>query len=277
MTFKKPIRIVLTVLLPFLIGSYLFARVVDENTKDHNQIKIMSYNIRISHPPSKGWDETDLPATARVINEAYPDLVALQEVDVYTERSGIDVHQAKELASLTGMQYFFAKAIDRSQGSYGVAVLSRFPILEAKGYRLPVPDSTKNEIRGFAVVRVQLPCGDEMVFCSAHLDHKSDEIRLLQVQKMKEILTQYKGYPIILGADLNMTPENQVMNAVHQTVTIDRTDFPLTFPSDDPQRTIDYVLLNDIAQKKFHVTEYFTIPEAYASDHLPLMVRLKKK
>lgn len=264
-------------IISFATSSNLFGTNFSGNKGNKSNIKILSYNIRIAHPPSKGWDEVDLQATARVIKQANPDLVALQEVDVFTERSGKSVHQAKELAKMTGMNYFFAKAIDRSEGDYGVAVLSRFPIIEAKGYRLPVHDSLKHEIRTLAVIKVQLPCGDSIIFSSAHLDHISDEDRLLQVQKMTEILNQYKKLPVILGADLNMTSENEVMDILHNTLTIDFENFPLTFPSVNPQRTIDYILMNNVAHKKFNLLDYTTIKEEYASDHLPLKVVLRNK
>lgn len=64
------------------------------------------------------------------ITNLQPDLVALQEVDQKTGRSsGID--QAAELGHLTGMHWVFGKAMDYQGGGYGLAVLSRFPILTA--------------------------------------------------------------------------------------------------------------------------------------------------
>lgn len=267
-------------LITFIIFSYTsnsnsFASPI--SATDVDKIVILSYNIRIAHPPSKGWDEIDLPAVAKVINQANPDLVALQEVDVFTKRSGKDVHQAKELARMTNMNYFFAKAVDRSGGDYGVAILSRYPIQEAKGYRLPVSDTTKNEIRALAVIKVQLSSGENIIFCSAHLDHLSDEIRLLQTQKMMVILNKYESFPLIIGADLNMTPENDIMDTIKKQLKIDIKNFPLTFPAVDPKRTIDYILLNDAAYEKYNALEYTTINETYASDHLPLKVVLSKK
>ncbi|SHG01576.1 Metal-dependent hydrolase, endonuclease/exonuclease/phosphatase family [Mariniphaga anaerophila] len=261
----------------FVVSSIARIPAFSESCGEGNDIlKLMTYNIRIAHPPSKGWSETDLPAVAKVIADAKPDLVALQEVDAFTERSGKAVHQARELAEMTGLNYFFAKAIDRSEGDYGVAVLSRFPIVEARGYRLPVRDSLKSEIRALAVVKARLPDGSIVVFCSAHLDQLADEDRLLQSETMVDILNGYSDYPVILGADLNMTPENPVMDYLQENFDVGCTRCPLTFPSVNPNRTIDYFLFNQKAKGNFNLTEYKTIKEEYASDHLPIEVVLRK-
>lgn len=48
----------------------------------------------------------DLSAIAEVITSEGPDLVALQEVDRSTNRSGRDLDRVKELGALTGMHYY---------------------------------------------------------------------------------------------------------------------------------------------------------------------------
>ena len=73
-------------------------------------LKVMSYNIHHCNPPSAG-DKIDVAAIARVISKEKPDFVALQEVDVNTERSGKGSNQAKELAKLTGMNFYFQKPL----------------------------------------------------------------------------------------------------------------------------------------------------------------------
>jgi endonuclease/exonuclease/phosphatase family metal-dependent hydrolase len=270
--------IVVMIFLFFTTISIIHASVLMTDYQNRiDSLRILSYNMRIAHPPSKGWSEVDLPAIAQVINKANPDFVALQEVDAFTERSGKKIHQAHELAKMTGMYHFFAKGIDRSAGDYGVAILSRFPLTETKGYRLPVRDSIKNEIRALAVVKAQLSNEETIVFCSAHFDHLANEDRLLQAETMNAILDKYSANPVIIGADLNMEPDNPVMKVIQKLFSLGIDDHPLTFPSVDPKRTIDYILLNKIAKDKFDVVKYNTLKEDYASDHLPLEVVLKIK
>lgn len=235
-------------------------------------LKVMSYNIRIASPPSMNWIGTDLNATAEVINAHKPDLVALQEVDAFTSRSGKNSHQAKELADLTDMNYFFVKAIDRSEGDYGVAVLSRYPIHERYGYQLPVT-ADGGEIRGVAAIVIPTPLG-EIVFLTVHFDHLSDENRVLQSHELIKILTDHDSRPVIVGADLNMQPNNEVMSIIRKELET-CIECPLTFPQIDPQKTYDYILLNKPASKKFKLVKYYTVKEDYASDHLPLIAEFK--
>src|SRR5690349_3450839 len=75
-------------------------------TSGSQAITILSYNIHHANPPSKPG-VIDLPAIANVIVKQHPDIVALQEVDVHTKRSGTTVHEAEELARLTGMHSYF--------------------------------------------------------------------------------------------------------------------------------------------------------------------------
>lgn len=240
------------------------------------EVKVMTYNIRIASPPSKGWEYTDLHAVAEVINREKPDLVALQEVDVYTERSGKASHQARELGELTGMHWHFAKAIDRSGGDYGVAVLSQYPIVSTQSFQLPVTAHSEGEIRGCALITVQVG-GREVGFMSAHLDHQSDEDRLLQVKTLNGILRKYRNLPVIFGADLNMEQCNPIVRRLKAQVSFLCDSCTLTFPSDTPMVTLDYLMLNRKALKDFEVIEYKVIPEVYASDHRPVVLQLKMK
>src|SRR5688572_12746619 len=79
------------------------------------RLRVLTYNIH----HAEGTDgKLDLARIARVIHEQQPDLVALQEVDVKTRRTG-GVDQAAELAKLTGMHVAFGKGIDFQGGEYG--------------------------------------------------------------------------------------------------------------------------------------------------------------
>jgi len=54
-------------------------------------------------------------------------------------------------------------------------------------------------------------------------------------------------------------------------------DHPLTFSSTDPKTTIDFIFLNKKANDLFEVLSYYTVDEQYASDHLPLVLKLQLK
>src|SRR5438132_10415788 len=88
-------------------------------------IRVMTYNIHVGIGMDK---KLDLARIAGVINAHHPDLVGLQEVDRGVTRTG-RVDEIAELAKLTRMNYDFAFNLRYQGGQYGVAILSRFPIM----------------------------------------------------------------------------------------------------------------------------------------------------
>ncbi|MEE6188332.1 hypothetical protein PIECOFPK_02077 [Mycovorax composti] len=239
-----------------------------------NILKVMTYNIHIANPPSAP-NVVDVEAIAKVINNVKPDLVALQEVDRFTDRSGKDLDQAKKLAELTGMEYRFFKAIDRSNGEYGLAILSRFAIEESQVFSLPVEQGTGAELRALGLVRVKYKNDQELIFATTHLDHLADANRELQSKEILKAFKSYQKYPIILGGDFNMNQSNTTWNTLKLAFNVPCTMCPPTHSASNPQTAIDYIILNNVAKNVFTVKSYNTYPETYASDHLPVVVELK--
>lgn len=242
-------------------------------------LKSMSYNIRIASPPSKGWGTTELDSIVAVINRHAPHLIALQEVDVHTSRSGQGVDQAKELAKLIGMHYFFAKAVDRSDGDYGVAVLSKLPIVSAKAYRILSPDSVKNEHRAMAVIEVEWQ-NRPLVFASFHLDHLDNSVREYQIKQIFKNLEKYQDRPILIGADLNVHSDSPFITLIERAglKMLKKNKDHLTFPNDEPKVTLDYFLFNKLFQSSHSVLQFETLYlENYASDHLPITLTFEGK
>lgn len=102
------------------------AQTPDAKAETQRSLKVLTYNIHGARPPAQK-DVIDLAAIARVIRASDADLVALQEVDVRTERSGKEIDQAQDLGRLTERKVFFAKGIDFQGGEYGIAILSKLP------------------------------------------------------------------------------------------------------------------------------------------------------
>jgi endonuclease/exonuclease/phosphatase family metal-dependent hydrolase len=230
----------------------------------------MSYNIHHANPPSRvGF--IDLEAIAGVINKENPDLVAIQEVDVHTGRSGRQVSEAEELASKTGLKAYFAKSIDYDGGDYGVLILSRYPMANEHTYRLPTASGTKGEPRVLATAEIKLP-GRSILFACTHLDaQRQDSSRYLQINALTDILKKEK-LPVVIGGDFNAEPNSRVIQVLDQFLTrtcVEHCGF--TIPSDQPTKTIDFIAYTS---KAFQVQDHQAIQEAYASDHLPVMATL---
>ncbi len=239
------------------------------------KIKVLSYNIHHCNPPSKAKDGLiDIQAIVNVIKKSDADLVALQEVDVNTERSGKGLNQARELAKRCGMHFFFVKTIDHQGGDYGIAVLSKFPIVDSAKYKLPMQEGAGGEPRGLAVVTVKLKGGKKVVFASTHFDLKAAN-KPLQAEEVNRIFKD-QSLPLVLAGDFNSLPESDAITILDKEFTRTcRENCGFTIPEVNPNRTIDYIMFKKPEQ--FEVLSHKVISEPYASDHLPLLAELKVK
>jgi endonuclease/exonuclease/phosphatase family metal-dependent hydrolase len=234
-------------------------------------LKVLCYNIHHALPPSKK-DGIDLDAIARVISQCQPDLVALQEVDVHTKRSGA-FDQAEELGRKTGLKAYFIKAIDYDGGEYGVAILSRYAMSDLKRYPLPTKEGTGGEPRVLGAATITLPGKREIVFACTHLDAQADSVnRALQINAIAEALKK-STVPVVIAGDFNAHPGSGVIGMLDTYFkrTCDPCDF--TIPVDKPKRAIDFIAFSP--EKKFTVKKHEVISERYASDHLPVFAELE--
>lgn len=242
-------------------------------------LRVMTYNIYGARATSPA-NAADLDAIAEVIRRQNPDFVTLNEVDVFTNRTGKDVHQARDLAEKLGMEWHFSKAIDRDGGEYGDAVLSKYPILETRSYRLPCAAEQPGEDRSLCVIRVQID-GKDLYVASTHLDHLSgDASRLVQATEIRRIRdTELEG-DLILCGDLNAIPSSNVIATMTSFLTNTGPIDQYTFPSDDPSRKIDYIMYAPI--EHFGVQNCQVVSRGDqqvggvdASDHRPVIADIR--
>ena len=242
-------------------------------------LRVMTYNIYGARATSPA-NAADLDAIAEVIRRQNPDFVTLNEVDVFTNRTGKDVHQARDLAEKLGMEWHFSKAIDRDGGEYGDAVLSKYPILEKRSYRLPCAAEQPGEDRSLCVIRVQID-GKDLYVASPHLDHLSgDASRLVQATEIRRIRdTELEG-DLILCGDLNAIPSSNVIATMTSFLTNTGPIDQYTFPSDDPSRKIDYIMYAPI--EHFGVQNCQVVSRGDqqvggvdASDHRPVIADIR--
>ncbi|WP_374165048.1 endonuclease/exonuclease/phosphatase family protein [Arcticibacter sp. MXS-1] len=234
-------------------------------------LRVMTYNTHHGNPPSRAG-VIDLDAIANVIKGAKADLVAVQELDSATNRSNNEF-QLKVLAEKTGMNYFFAKAIPYEGGGYGIGILSRYPISNAKNIPLPEDLSVGNyEDRAFALVKVTLPDSREIYFGSTHLDVNKEENRILQAQKIVEVASALKA-PVIIGGDMNARMESQAMGLLSNYFVSASKKMEPTIPNVNPTRKIDHIMY--VRDQDFTLTYEEVVRSAsYPSDHLPFFVDL---
>ena len=240
---------------------------------DTSELRVMTYNIHHANPPSKiESGEIDLNAIANVIKRENPDIVALQEVEMNTIRSG-ETDQAKALAEKLGMQAFFGRAIDFEGGYYGVAILSKYPLTETLITPLPEDADPEAEDRVLITANITLPNGEIIRFGSTHLDVRSERNRNQQVKAINKIASK-EHLPFIIAGDFNSVPESNAIAELDKQFT--RTcieNCEPTIPVDNPNRTLDYIVYTK--DSPFRVVSQKVIQEKYASDHLPVVATLE--
>lgn len=235
-------------------------------TLSQEPLRIMTYNIRSGI--------NDLSLVKSVIEAENPDLVALQEVDKNTTRSG-GTNQAEWLAQELGMEYRFGKTENYFGGEYGIALLSRFPINQTFIHDLPFAEGEELRLALEAWVDVPDIYGrtNTLSFVSTHLDHLSNITRVDQVEAIVDALAP-RNHPVIVAGDLNATPLQDPM-ALLQSSGYEYLDTQelLTFPAIIPTKKIDYIMVRteELPLASFPVR---VVDEQAASDHRPVVARL---
>jgi endonuclease/exonuclease/phosphatase family metal-dependent hydrolase len=221
-------------------------------------LRVLTYNIH----HGEGTDERfDYERLAKVINDLSPDIVALQEVDVCTERaSGVD--QAVILGRLCRMRHTFGQAMPYQGGQYGHAILSRFPIEKAAIHPLPY----QGDVEPRAALEVTVaPAGlGPIRFVGTHLCHKNEQVRVQQVRRISQLFPSREGSPIILAGDFNARPASEPMNVLLTDGWLDTVA---------PRSRIDYVLVRSC--DPWRVKDVTIVDEPVASDHDPVLVVLE--
>ena len=228
------------------------------------RFRILAYNIK----HGRGNDnQVDLHRTAEVIRRLHPDFVALQEVDYKVQRSG-GIDQARELSLLTGLQHHaFGSFFDYQGGQYGMAVLSRNPIVGVKNLRLP--DGA--EPRTSLVVDVKLGLKKQLQIADVHF-YRTEQERLNQARRLLDFLEEGEHDIAIVG-DFNSKPESSIIELFQSQWEIpDKGADHFTFRSDHPEVEIDYALLHK--DSRWSVSEIDVIEEPVVSDHRPLVLEI---
>lgn len=224
-------------------------------------LRVLSYNI-------KHAELSSLEEIAAVINEIQPDVVALQEVDDEAERSG-NVDQAYRLGQLTGMAASFRRAVVLADGGlYGLAILSRYPILSSEKVEL----TSTGEQRVAVLWELSLPDGTLLHVGNTHLGLDAGE-RATQAAELVELAAGASN-ALILG-DLNEGPGGSVHDTLEGAGFRDAwleagQGDGFTFPASGPESRIDYAFVGaDWGQVRAA-----EVAAKSASDHAALWIDL---
>jgi endonuclease/exonuclease/phosphatase family metal-dependent hydrolase len=240
------------------------------------RLRVLSYNIH----SGTGMDgELDLARTADAIRDTRADVVALQEVDVHWAARSDFRNQATDLARMLRVSVFFAPIYDLAPPApglprrrYGVAVLSRFPLLLTENHEITrlstqVPHAMPAPAPGFAEAVVLVRGEPVHVYCT-HLDFRSDPaVRTTQVTDMIRIISGSRDPQLLLG-DFNATPGAPELAPLWTFLT-DAAPAGATFPANAPTERIDYVTVSSRVRVRSAA-----VPETLASDHRPVLAEV---
>ena len=227
-------------------------------------LRVLTYNIH----HGEGLDKKlDLPRIAAVIKSTNPDLVAIQEVDLTTKRTN-QIDAPAELAKLTGLHAYFAKAMDYQGGAYGQLLLSKHELTDTKTHMLP-PAEPGVEPRIMAEAHVKIE-GTTIAFFGTHLDHQNDARRTKQAEEITRITADTKDDLMLLAGDLNARPDSTPLTILLKNWTDPSAGKNLlTIPAEKPRYQIDYVLYRP--KDRLKPTEIKVLEEPVASDHRPVL------
>ena len=239
---------------------FIFAALFIFSAQAQNTLKLMSYNIKNAN----GMDNVcNFQRIANVINNTSPDVVAIQEVDSMTNRSG-QKYVLGEIAERTQMHGYFAPAIDYDGGKYGIGLLTKQVPLRLQS--LPLPG--REEARTLILAEF----GD-YIYCCTHMS-LTEEDRMKSLELVKAF-TSSSTKPLFLAGDMNAEPESGFIKELQKDFQILSNPKQHTFPAPDPKETIDYIATLKQNAKGFAVISAKVINEPMASDHRPILVELR--
>jgi endonuclease/exonuclease/phosphatase family metal-dependent hydrolase len=235
-------------------------------------LKIMSFNIASCRETSHG-----IVDIAHAIEHEKPDLVAIQEVDKFTFRSGRRIDQSAELVRLTHLsQSLFVHSMDFDSGQYGNSILSRYTFDHVEQRHLD--GQGKHEMRSIGIISIIISNERKLYFGVIHLEDKHENLRLAQVRQAIAICRRVvpDNQPFILAGDFNDLPASQTLNLLltEGRFRLPCQQCPATHPSNNPKQTIDYILMNRKAWDMFTLKKYRVVNITKVSDHLPLIMEL---
>jgi len=230
-------------------------------------LRVLSYNI---HGQAHRLDRRYLERIARVIRDAQPDVVGLQEVQRGGWRARFE-DQAASLAGLTGMQGVFGPSMEVRGGAFGNAVLTAGALLASEVVPLPAA----GEPRTLLTARIRFAGKpEEIAFHVTHLaawGRWGRSARSLQVTALLERLKRYRG-PFVLVGDLNADPAAPELAPLIAGEMFRMCGDAMLCTHRFLRRRIDYVFADPgwtaVSER---------VVRAGPSDHWPVLVELERR
>ncbi len=247
------------------------------------ELTIMTFNIqhgvdharRLRTPGLSDAALIDLGRVAEAIRRFQPDIVSLNEVRDAADKPGFCA-QTRYLAEACGFPYFFfGQALPaETQGPYGNALLSKYPMDPVERVMIPDPDPIRPhghyETRCLICASVRLPSGTVLRVMNTHFGLEPEEAANA-VETVLSLTDPAK--PTIFMGDLNLEPDSPCIQELHTVYRDSASLLPKgtkTYPSHAPEIKIDYIM--SCGPCRFLRAE---VPDLVVSDHRPYLVQVE--
>jgi len=247
-------------------------------------VRIATFNILSGRSVARGFDEETFRAAIASLDA---DILGLQEVDRNQPRSGHADLTEISAAAMGATHWRFVPALvgppatwsaaageeGPDSPAYGIALLSRYAVLDWRVVRLPaapvrtphhspgrvLPRWVRDEPRVAVVAEVETPRGRVDVVAT-HLSF----LRPWNARQLRRLTSALdpRPHPLLLLGDLNMGPR-----AATRITGMTPLAAGATFPADRPRVQIDHILGDRVTAP--HGGEVMRLP---VSDHRALVV-----
>ncbi|HEY6707078.1 MAG TPA: endonuclease/exonuclease/phosphatase family protein, partial [Actinomycetota bacterium] len=234
-------------------------------------VRVMSYNLHFGFDV-RGW--SDLEGVARAIEASRAEVVGLQEVS-----RGWYVNGSTDMLAWLQrrLRMPHARFAGASDPIWGNAVLSRYPILSGEVTRLPREGVPLR--RNALGVELDVGEGRRLRVVVTHLHHVEGadgaRVRLAQLPRLLEAVAEPEA--TVLMGDFNAEPGSAEIARVRAAGLTDafvaaggRPADERTWPSDRPDRRIDYIWLSAGLE-----ASDFAATTSTASDHRGIAVTVR--
>ena len=229
---------------------------------EDRRLRILSFNIR----NTMGMDgKHDISRTVRVIQRQRPDVVAIQELDSATHRSG-GRYRLGDLAAEVLMYPTYAPAIDFDGGKYGIGILSREKPL--RHYQVTLPG--REEKRTLLIVEFR-----DYIMACAHLSlTPADQLASLPIIRAEAAKAKK---PFFIAGDWNAEPDSETLAGIQEDFQLLSDTKQSSYPADEPEICIDYIAVYKPTADRIARLSASTDRDAAASDHRAKAVTVKFK
>jgi len=230
----------------------------EQQARAEQRLRVATWNIKAARAASLA----EVAATIRAMDA---DVVALQEVDVRTRRSG-GVDQPTALAAALEFHYAFAASIRWDGGDYGLAILSKWPFAAVERHRVGATDRAEPRIVLDATICV---AGRPLRILNHHADDEG-VARALGFVDVRRIVQAVAGRGVLLVGDMNERAGGPGVRAVRDSGLVDLGAGADTSTSEGGR--IDYLFADDLLARHASAARVWQTDK---SDHHAVLADLR--